>query len=204
MVAVTVLGGATFVEVDAKRRAEHVGLDVMGGEAVAREEHVDDAFADEAGQVGPGTGVDDGGPAHHEHPPARVASIADALGHLRHEQVLGLLGRHLRRHELEGARAAWPFQRLHAHALVAYNDPIAHPYPVHGHRAHDRIVEHYQRTVHLGVFDVEPAAVEPHLGRQVRGGVETGREHAVDHARHQLGVGAAHPVGAVHQQFGQQ
>ena len=70
------------------------------------------------GDVGPGAGVDDGRPAHGQHLarprpwPARMR-----VGHVGHEQRLGLLRRHLRGHELErarrrgAARAAAPARR---------------------------------------------------------------------------------------------
>jgi len=61
------------------------------------------------------------------HPVTTAWSALETLCHLRDEHVLGLLGRHLRRHELEGARPARPLEGLHAHAPVAHDDPIAHP-----------------------------------------------------------------------------
>ena len=71
----------------AERRAQDVGLDVVGGEAVAGEEQLDPALAHQPGQGRRGAGVDDGRPAHGQDPPAAgaplatVTGVADAGGH---------------------------------------------------------------------------------------------------------------------------
>ncbi len=52
------LGAGPGGDVDAERRAEHVRLDVVGGEAVAGEEELDPAGPDQAGHGGAAPGVD--------------------------------------------------------------------------------------------------------------------------------------------------
>src|SRR5205823_11257185 len=82
VVGVAVLDRTTFLEKNAERRPEHVRLDVVGGEAVAGEQGVDPAVADEPGQVGAGAGVDHRRSTHGEDLPALGFAGLDAVGDL--------------------------------------------------------------------------------------------------------------------------
>ena len=112
-------------------------------------------------------------------PPAARAR-PDALGHLGHQQALGLLRRHLRGHELERARRPAGRSRgcTRTPSLPTTTRSPGRTRCI-GHGAAPRSSAHDQRAVHLRVLDVEPVAVDPHLGGQVGGGVEAGRQHAV-------------------------
>jgi len=75
---------------------------------------------------------------------------------------------------------ARPLRRQHADALVSHHNKLS----LHdrGRRNHARLatlrVDHNDQ-IHLGVLHIHPAAAQPHLRRQVRGGVKVRRQHAV-------------------------
>ena len=135
-----VLGRRALGDGHAERRAQHVRLHVVGGEAVAGEQHVDPAVADQPGDVGRGAGVHDRRPAHGQHPAATLLGRPDPAGHLGGQQGLGLLGRHVGVHELERRRAPGLLGDVHAHALVADDDALAGADPVHRHGADPVVV----------------------------------------------------------------
>ena len=68
------------LQVYAERRAEERLLDVVRGEAVAGEEGLHVAAADEARQVGAAAGVDHDGTANHDDLAAAVAHAAHLPG----------------------------------------------------------------------------------------------------------------------------
>ena len=82
---------------------------------------------------------------------------------------------------------------------------VAGAHAVHRHGAHDgrpspSPSSDDEAAVHLRVLDGHPVAVDAHVGGEVGGGVEAGREHAVAVGGDQLGVAVAHPAGAVHRE----
>ncbi len=83
MVGVPVLGGDALAERDPERCAEHRGLDVVGGEAVAGEEDVDPAFSDHPGESRCGAGVHDRRPADGEDPAPRASRAPDRAQRVR-------------------------------------------------------------------------------------------------------------------------
>ena len=177
----------------------------MGGEPVAGEEDVDEPLPHQGGDVGPGAGVDHGRAAHRQELPAPGPGPADAFGNFGHQERLRFLGRHLGGHELERAPPTGPLQGPDPHALRAAHDEVAHADRVHGSGAGPGVVGgDDEAAVHLGVLDLEPPAVDLHRRRQVGGGVEPGREHAVHGGGDEFGVGLRDRVGAVGVEAGQQ
>src|SRR5438105_5633091 len=176
----------------------------MGGEAVAREEHVHPTAAHEAGQVGAGARVDDGRAADGQELAAAVPAPPDPVGDLADEKILGLLRRDLRRHELEGGGAPGALEGLHPHAVEPYDDVVAGPHPVHGLGADPRRVANDQRAVHLRVLDVDPVTTQANLCREVGRRVEALGKNAVGLARFEERVSGTDPVGAVQLQLGDQ
>ncbi len=168
------LGGEPLGHRHPERRAQDVGLDVVGGEAVPGEEHVDPAGLDQTGDVGRPARVDDGRPAHCEDLAAGLVGGADAVGDLLHHQRLGLLRGHLAAHELEGRRPSRLGRRMHPHPTATDDDLVADAHPVHRDRAGPAVGDH-DGAVHLRVLDGQPPALDPHVGGQVGGGVEVDR-----------------------------
>ena len=67
VVLVAVLDAAALRQVDAERGAEQRRLDVVGGQRVAGEQHVDEAGVDQRDHRRRGAGVHDAGAADPEH-----------------------------------------------------------------------------------------------------------------------------------------
>ena len=179
-----------------ERGAQHVALDVVGGEAVAGEEHVDPAALDEAGDVGGAARVHHRRPAHGQHLAAGVVGGADPVGDLLHHERLRLLRAHLAVHELEHRGASLLGRSVDPHTAVADHDLVADAHPVHRDGAHPATVDD-EPAVHLRVLHRHPLAVDEHVGGEVGGGVEAGREHAVAVSGDEREVAGGDPVGAV-------
>src|SRR5581483_10097867 len=158
-----------------------------GGEAVAREQHVDPPVAYEPGEVGGAAGVHDRRAAHREELAAVRLRGADALGDLVDEQRLRLLRRDVRVHELEAADVAGPLGRMHAHTVVADDHLVARTHLVHRHGP-DPLVGHDDAAVHLRVLHRPPPPGYADVGGEVGGRVEAVGQHAVAVAGDQRGV----------------
>ena len=196
----SVLDGRALGDRHAERRAQHVRLHVVGGEAVAGEQHVDPAVAHQPSDVGRSAGVHDRRAADRQQLAAVVLRGTDALHDLLDEQRLRLLRRHVGVHELEVAHVARPRRRVHPDAVEADDDLVAGLHSVHRHRAH-RGVGHDDAAVHLRVLDGAPVAVDAHVGGEVGRRVEACGQHAVAVAGDERGVAVGRAVDAVHLQL---
>ena len=125
MVLVPAVDGGARFEIDAERRAEQRGLDVVDGERVPGEEHVDESRADERGEVRRAARVDDDGPRHERDalPPRfdRFHHARDAFD----ARLDAPLGGDLVGHEREVGSLAVAKLRRHAEAAEAADDAVA-------------------------------------------------------------------------------
>ncbi len=120
-----VLDALAVREVDAERRAVQRRLDVVRRQRVAGEQHVDVARLDQRDHGRGRAGVHDGGTAHPQDATAVGLDLAHPLGHLAHQQRLGLLAGDRRRHELEGIGFVLARRQHHLHAAGAADHLVA-------------------------------------------------------------------------------
>src|SRR5207302_578699 len=105
--------------------SEQRRLDVMDGERVAGEEHLDETELDQAREIDARPGVHHGGSSHDQDAPARLSYVAHLMRDAGDENLLRLLGRHLAAHEAEDLGLPGALERRDAHALMA--DHHLHP-----------------------------------------------------------------------------
>ena len=122
MVHVAFFDRERAVEIDAERRAEELRLDVVHRERIAREERVDEAVADQLGEIVPGAGVHDRGAADEQHALSGAAHAEQFARDLGDQRLLGLLARHRAGHELEDRAFARRARHVHAHPAVSDDD----------------------------------------------------------------------------------
>ena len=169
VVGVPTLDGRPLAYRNPERGAENVGLQVMGGEAVAGEEHVHPALPDQSRHVGRGPRVHHCRTAYRQHPaPGRLA-LPDAPGHLGNKNRFRLLRGNFRPHELEGHGTPGSRWRLHANPRMSKYDPISSADLVHGHRPHPITRKDDHTAVHLRVLHLSPLACYPDPGGQIGG-----------------------------------
>ena len=120
------LGQDAAIEINAQAGAEEGLLDVVRGQGVAGQEHVDIAHADDLFEELAAAGVYDGGTGDDRRASARGAVLGQLPRDLADGHVLRLLGRDVAAHELEGLRPARALFRKDAHAGVADDDAVAH------------------------------------------------------------------------------
>src|SRR5207249_4277339 len=113
-------------QVDAERGPEERLLDVVRGEAVAGEERLDVAAADETGEVRPAAGVDHDRTGDHHDLAAAVAQPAHLPGDPVDGELDAALARGLGGHEAEGLAGGGDARRVDADALDAADDAVAH------------------------------------------------------------------------------
>ena len=162
-------------QVDPEAGAVERSLDVVGGQGVAGEQHVDVVGLDQRDHGRRGSGVYDAGPADPQHLLARGLGLTHAAGNLAYQQRLRLLARDLGLHEAEGLRAPVTHHRLDLDAVGAGHD--VHAGPDVGHRKGVDAgpvvgLLDDETTVHLGVLDLDPSAAESDPGHQIRRRVE--------------------------------
>ena len=168
VVLVAVLDALAVREVDAERGAVQRRLDVVGGERVAGEQHVDVAGLHQRDHRRGRAGVHDGGPGDPQDLAALPLHLAHLLGDLAHQQRLRLLAGHLRVHELERllVRLVLAHREHHLDAARAADDPVAAADVADRDGAHPAVVDH-QPAVHLRVLDRHP--LRRRAGRRSRG-----------------------------------
>ncbi len=201
VVLVAVFGGHPVGQRDAQRRAVEVALDVVGRQRVAGEQHVHVARPYQGAGGLDAAGVHQRRPGDPQHLLAGGLGLAHPLRHLVDEKRLGLLRRHRRRHEPEahvGGVHAGLLRRRHADAPDAQHHLHARAGVVHGQGPGPsgvRVID--DPAVHLRGVDVDPAAVHPDAGGQVRRRVEALRQDTVplDDPQRRVLVGGG--VGAI-------
>ena len=184
VVLVAVLDARADGQVDAERRAEERRLDVVGGERVAGEQHVDEAGVDQRDHRRRRAGVHDAGPADPQDPLAGGLHLAHPVGDLAHQQRLRLLAGDLRLHELEDAvrrrrsraAASSPGRRSRRRRWHRRLD-VGHRHGADPRRRGRSTTTSPQSI--SGFCDRHPVAAEADLGLQVGGRVEVVGEHAV-------------------------
>ncbi len=197
VVLVTVLGRDALRQIDPKRRSEHVRLDVVGRDAVAREQRIDVPSADEGADIGRGPRMHYGRARNPQDAPPRFFDRAHLVGDLLHQQRLRLLAGDVGRHERERlARALRPLRRSDLDPETTHHDLHAGLDVCHRDRPGAAVADD-DPAVHLRPLDLDPPAVDADLRLEVRRGVEAGRERSVHIGRGERGVGDAVGVRSV-------
>ena len=180
VVFVALLGRQAVVQRDAQAGAVQSQLDVVRGQGVAGEQHVEVAAADQPADVLAAAGVDDGGAEHGQDFLAGVLRAAHGGGDLAHRHALGLLAGNRAGHELEQVLPGLGVGREDAQPLPADDDAVADAHVGHRQAAGGaalRIDE--DAAVHFLIFHLDPLAVEANLGAVVGRAVKALREGAV-------------------------
>ena len=186
-----------------ERGPVEVVLEVVDREAVARREHRDVALADEFGERLACARVDERGPTDREHLAAGLASLDDGLGYLRDGRLGWSLRGNAALHEAESpALVPGAFGGSDPDAGLAGDDEVtrldavedlrvgtgrvavavaARGFTARSIRGLASLVPalHDDGTVHLDVLHLDPLAVDTHVRRVVRRGVEPLRDDLV-------------------------
>ena len=161
------------IEINAQAGAEQGLLDVVRGQGVAGQEHVDIAQANDLFEELAAAGVHDGGTGDDRRAPARGPVLGQLPRDLADGHVLGLLGRDVAAHELEGLRSARALFRKDPHAGMADDDLVAHAGLGHRQAAGGQAIDvDDDRAVHFLIGDFQPAAGDADFGPLVRGAIE--------------------------------
>ena len=126
-------------QVDPERRAVERGLDVVGGQRVAGEQHVDVARLDEGDHRRRGAGVHDGRTADPEHLAAVGLHLAHLRGDLPQQQRLRLLARHRGAHEAEASLVPSRHREHDLHPAGAADDLVPGAHVADRHRAYPAV-----------------------------------------------------------------
>ena len=183
-------GDVAAFEMHAQAGAEQRLLDVVRGQRVAGEQHVDVAVADELAKVRHAAGMHDGRSADEQSLAAACASAEQLVGDLPDGHALGLFGRDGAVHELErlplGRRT---LLGKHAHTAVPNDQRRTQLHVAHGHAACRGAARLDGDTaVHFLIGDVDPMATDSQLGPLVGGAVKPLGKSAVHVGWHQLAI----------------
>ena len=186
---VATLNARAAVQIDAQGCAEQVGLDVVYGERVSRQQGLHVAGADQRLEVSTAAGVDHHGAGDDRDAVAPGTDAPHFQGQFIDLAFDTALGRDLRRHEGELAPAPARIGNVHAHTRLPADDCLARveiPHQLASGRRRIAGVVHDDGRVHALATDPYPTCSHADVRGIDRGAAEVLRRNAIllhDHQR---------------------